>query len=111
MAQTTKTKITDKHSRVLEFVYHYYEKNRVGPLFMNIKKSTGVSRPEIETLFPYGLNSVYTWVGIPIQNPTSSCKPPVFLDVEDYHEIYMDHIGTTYLRPEIQNILIKYYQG
>ncbi len=111
MARRTNTQITEKHRDVLKFAYNYYEKNSVGPLYKNIERYTGVSKKELESLFPYGLNSVYTWVGIPIQSVNDSCKPIATVHVENKREIYFDHNGTTYIRPEVKKLLEGYYRG
>ena len=95
MSKISGTTLTDKHMEILDFVDNYYEKNRVGPLYQNIKKNTGATKEAIEHLFPYGLDSVYTWVGIPIQTGRSICKPVASVHVEDYREVYFDHNATT----------------
>jgi len=111
MARRTKTLLTEKHRSILEFAYHYYEKNSVGPLYKNIERYTGITRKDLEEMFPHGLNSVYTWVGIPIQSVNETCKPIASVRVDQKREIYLDHNGTTYIRPEIRELLRDYYQG
>ena len=44
MSKISDTTLTDKHMDILEFAYDYYEKNRVGPLYQNIKKNTGATK-------------------------------------------------------------------
>lgn len=111
MSMVTNTPLTDRHFEILEYAFNYYEKHRVGPLYQNIKKQTGATKDEIGKLFPHALNSVYTWVGIPIQSTNDLCKPMAMVEVEDYREVYFDHNGTTYVRDEIKNLLIDYYSG
>lgn len=107
MSKMTDTVLTPRHLKVLEYAYTYYEQNKVGPLYQNIKKYTGVTREEIEYLFPHGLNSVYTWVGIPIQSADNPCKPIATVTVEDFRHVYLDHNATTPLRPEIAETLFE----
>ncbi|MFH2059675.1 MAG: cysteine desulfurase family protein [Pseudomonadota bacterium] len=111
MARRTKTDITEIHLRVLEFAFNYYEKNKVGPLYKNIERYTGVTKQDINDLFPHGLSSVYTWIGIPIHSVSDTCKPVADIDVDKYREVYFDHNGTTYLRNEIKQYLKKYIKG
>ncbi|MDR4504300.1 MAG: cysteine desulfurase [Candidatus Scalindua sp.] len=111
MSRVTQTPLTQKHMDILEYAHNYYEKNRVGPLYLNLKKNTGATREEIENLFPHGLTSVYTWVGIPIQTGREICKPMAMVDVEDYREVYFDHNATSYIRDEVREKLINYYHG
>lgn len=111
MSKMTETALTDKHLKVLEYAYIYYEQNKVGPLYQNIKKYTGVTREEIEYLFPNGLNSVYTWVGIPIQSSDNPCKPVATITVEDFRHVYLDYNATTPLRPEIVKTLVEYLEN
>ncbi len=109
MARRTGTELKDMHLRILEFAYTYYEKNRVGPLFRNIERYTGATREDIERIFPHGLNSVYTWVGIPIQSADEICKPMADIKVEAFREVYFDHNATTYIRKEVQKTLREYH--
>jgi cysteine desulfurase len=111
MARRTGTQITERHRAILEFAYEYYEKNRVGPLYSNIERYTGATRMDIEELFPHGLNSVYTWVGIPIHSVDQLCKPIAQVHVENPREVYMDYNATTPIRKEVAKILTDYYQG
>lgn len=101
--------LTEEHWKVLEYAHSYYEKNRVGPLFRNIEKNTSASRLELEKLFPYGLNSIYTWIGIPIQAPEQSCKPLAKVKVDNPRDVYLDHNATTYTRKEINSLLLAYF--
>ncbi len=96
---------------ILKYAYDYYEKNRVGPLYQNIKKNTGATKEEIEQLFPHGLDSVYTWVGIPIQTGRDLCKPMANVHVENHREVYFDHNATSFIRDEVKKSLTNYYSG
>ena len=109
MARRTGTSVTDEHVALLDYAYHYFEKNRVGPLYQNIKRNTGASRDDIQRLFPSALNSVYTWVGIPIHSPDENCKPMAKIDVDNPREVYLDHNATTYLRDEVKELLVRHY--
>ncbi len=111
MSKISGTTLTDKHMEILDFVDDYYEKNRVGPLYQNIKKNTGATKDDIEHLFPHGLDSVYTWVGIPIQTGRSICKPVASVHVEDYREVYFDHNATSFIRDEIKKSMLNHYSG
>jgi len=111
MARRTGTAVTERHRTILEFAYDYYEKHRVGPLYSNIERYTGATREDIEQLFPHGLNSVYTWVGIPIQSVDQLCKPIAQVHVDNRREVYMDYNATTPIRKEILSVLTGYYQG
>ena len=82
MARRTGTTLTDEHLAALRYTHDYFEKHRVGPLYGNIKRHTGLGKQEIERLFPSALNSLYTWVGIPIHSPDKNCKPIAKIDVE-----------------------------
>lgn len=108
MSMMTGTVLTDQHFRVLEYAHAYYEHNRVGPLYQNIKRYTGTTKEEIEQLFPHGLNSVYTWVGIPIQSTSSLCKPLASVAVSDFRQVNLDYNATTPLRPEIVERLTQH---
>lgn len=105
----TNTSLTDKHFSVLEFASDYYRKHGVGPLYLKIKQNTGISREEIENLFPHGLNSVYKWVDIPITSPADLCKPVPDFEVEDYREVYLDYNATTFLRQSVKEKIYKLY--
>jgi cysteine desulfurase len=111
MAKLSGTTLTEDHLRVLTFADDYYRINQVGPLYRNFEKQTGVTQKDLEKLFPHGLNSVYTWTGIPLHSPQNPCKPFPEIPVEDYREVYLDHQATTYLRQEVRDILHKYNQG
>ncbi len=107
MSKISGTTLTEKHMDILEYAFSYYEKNRVGPLYQNIKKNTGATKGEIEQLFPHGLDSVYTWVGIPIQTVRNLCKPMATVHVEDHREIYFDHNATSFIRDEVKKSLME----
>lgn len=111
MARRTRTTLTEMHMKILAFAYDYYEKNRVGPLFNNIEKYTGATKKDIEQIFPYGLNSIYTWVGIPVVSTNEICKPVANVKVDKIRNVYFDHSATTYIREEVQDVLVKYYSG
>jgi cysteine desulfurase len=111
MARRTGTKLTSRHLEILEFANEYYYKNQVGPLFSILKNKLGVERGELDRLFPNGLFSVYSWIGIPIQDPNHICKPIATVEVPDFREVYFDHNGTTYIRDEVKKILVDYYNG
>ena len=111
MSRRTGTVLTEKHKTILEFAYSYYEKHRVGPLYANIERYTGATREDIERFFPHGLNSIYTWVGIPIHSVDHLCKPIAQVHVDNPREVYMDYNATTPLRKEVASILTGYYQG
>ncbi len=111
MSRATQTEITSRHEEILEYAYKYYEKNGSAPLYYNFKKQIGATKKEINSLFPNGLYSIYTWLGIPILTADNPCKPAAKIQVEDYREVHMDHNGTTYIRPEVSDILLKYYSG
>ncbi len=111
MARRTNTILTDRHLEILEYAYEYYKKNKVGPLFFNLKKNIGAEQKEVERLFPFGLNSIYSWIGIPIHSANNPCKPPIDIKIDDYREVYLDHNATTYIRPKVAEVLIQYYKG
>ena len=111
MAHVTDLVLSDTHYAVLEYAYQYYKMNKVGPLYHNIKRNTGLSKRDIEGLFPHSLHSVYSWVGIPIHSTSALCKPVPTIRVDDYREVYLDHGATTYLRDEVVAFLGDYYGG
>lgn len=111
MSKTTGTVLTDEHYRVLEYASQYYEKNRVGPLYNNLRKNAGATKQDIERLFPHDLNSVYTWVGIPIHSTDELCKPVPTITVENYREVYLDNSATTPPRKEVKRLLRNYFKG
>jgi cysteine desulfurase len=110
-ARLSGTTLTDKHHRVLKFAYDYFGKHQIGPLYRNFEKQVGVNKKAIESLFPHGLNSVYAWIGIPVQSPHSPCKPVPEIQVNDYREVYLDHQATTYFRKEVAEVLTRYNKG
>ena len=109
MADQTGTGLTDRHWELLEYTYHYYQRNKVGPLYRNLAKHTGATKEELDALFPHGLNSLYTWVLIPIQSPGDSCKPLTTVDVDKYREVYMDYNGTTPVREEVARAICEFH--
>lgn len=111
MSKISDTALTDKHLKVLEYAQLYYEQHKVGPLYQNIKKHTGVSREEIDLLFPHGINSVYTWVGIPIHSTDNPCKPLANVTVDDFRRVYLDYNATTPLRKEIIESLATHFEN
>jgi len=110
-ARQSGTTLTDEHLRILAFACNYYGKYQIGPLYRNFEKQVGANRELIDRLFPHGLHSIYSWVGIPIQNPNSPCKPVPEIQVENYREVYLDHQATTYLHEEVSEVLCRYYKG
>lgn len=111
MSRRTGTVLTEKHKRILEFSYKYYEKNHVGPLYANIERYTGATREDIENIFPHGLNSIYTWVGIPIYSANDLCKPIAQVNVKNPREVFFDYNATTIIRKEVRKVLVDYYSG
>lgn len=111
MARRTGTDLDHRHFEILEFANEYYYKHRVGPLFNILKTKLGVERDELDQLFPNGLFSVYSWIGIPVQDPNHACKPIATVEVSEFKEVYFDHNGTTYIRDEVKKILVDYYNG
>ena len=111
MARRTGTVLTSDHYKILDYTHRYYQRHRVGPLYLNVKKQVGVSKSNIDRLFPHGLQSVYTWLGIPIHSIRRLCKPIPEIRVEDYREVYLDHNATTYPREEIIELLNEYNQS
>ncbi|HOP49382.1 MAG TPA: TusE/DsrC/DsvC family sulfur relay protein [Ignavibacteriales bacterium] len=111
MAKLTQTELTDRHLEILQFAYDYYKLNKVGPLFNNFYKNIGATKEEITKLFPHGLNSIYTWVGIPIQSIKDGCKPAADITAPDYREVYLDYNATTPLKKEITDELINFFSA
>ena len=113
IARSNNLELIKRHYEILEYAYNYYEKNKVGPLFYSLSTKLHATKKEIKKLFPHGLNSIYTWIGIPIQRAEHPCKTPVVLKInkEDYREVYLDHNATTYVRPEVSKILKKHADG
>ena len=110
MSKMTDTPLTHRHMDVLEYAWQYYRNNSIGPLYQNIKRNTGVDKTELGDIFPHGLNSVFSWVGIPIQGKDDGCKAMVSLDVAELKEVYFDHNATTPLRPEVATAMIDFLQ-
>lgn len=110
MARATGTQLTPEHLTVLEYAWDYYRKRRVGPLYTNMNRNTGVDRDTIEDIFPNGLISVYTWVGIPIQTTKKGCKPMALIEVTNPREVYLDSNATTPVRPEVVDALTDFFR-
>jgi len=110
MSRATDTELTDRHMDVLEYAWRFYRNHSIGPLYQNIQRNTGVTKHELARIFPNGLNSVFTWVGIPIQGKESGCKAMVPLDVADLKEVYLDHNATTPLRREVAAAMVNFIQ-
>ncbi len=111
MSSKTKTALSAKHTEVLNFAFEYYLKNKVGPLHQGIEKNTQVSKEELEKLFPQGLISVYSWLGIPTHSGQGICKSAVTIQVDDYREVYLDYASTTFFRKEIADCLKSYMEN
>jgi cysteine desulfurase len=111
MARLSETTLTEEHLRILEFAYDYFGKHQIGPLYRNFEKQIRVRKQTIDSFFPHGLNSIYAWIGIPIQSPNSPCKPVPEIQVKDYREVYLDHQATTYFRKEVAEVLARYNKG
>jgi cysteine desulfurase len=110
MARSAGTRLTDTHMAVLEYAWEYYRERRVGPLYTNLSRNTGVDRETLENIFPNGLVSIYTWAGIPILTTSSGCKPMALIEVENPREVYLDHNATTPVRTEIADALSDFFQ-
>ena len=110
MAKVTGTQLSTEHLKVLDYAWDYYRDRRVGPLYTNIGRNTGVDRDTIEDIFPNGLTSVYTWVGIPIQTTDKGCKPMALIEVDNPREVYLDNNATTPVRPEVADAIISFFQ-
>ena len=111
MARRTGVMLSTRHWAILEFAHQYYKKNKVGPLYKNIERYTGINREDIDTIFPHGINSVYTWVNIPLHSVEDICKPVADIRVDDFREVFFDNNGTTFIRDEVSKILTDYYGG
>jgi cysteine desulfurase len=111
MARSTGTVLTSRHFEILEFAADYHQKHKIGPLYHILKKRLGAAREEIDLLFPNGLQSIYTWAGIPIQSPRQGCKPIAHVEVKDLQEVYFDHNATTYIREEVKRGLLDFFKG
>ena len=110
MAKATGTQLTPMHLSVLEYAWDYYRRRRVGPLYTNMKRNTGVDRNTIEDIFPNGITSVYTWVGIPIQTTKKGCKPMALIEVDNPREVYFDSNATTPVRSEVVDALTTFFR-
>ena len=111
MSRRTGTELSPRHYDLAEFAHRYYRRHRVGPLLPNLRRNTGTTQAELDALFPFGLHSLYTWVGIPIQSPHHSCKPIASIHVENPREVYLDHSATTDLRPEVTDCMRALLEG
>ncbi len=109
MAAKTGTEISEKHWDILHFSFDFYLKRKMGPLYQSIEKQTGVTQKELESLFPQGLGSVYSWLGIPISSGQGICKQSVSIDIEHFREVYLDYGSTTPVRREIVEALNQFY--
>lgn len=110
MAKATGTQLTPEHLTVLDYAWNYYRDRRVGPLYTNMHRNTGVDRDTLEDIFPNGLTSVYTWVGIPIQTTKKGCKPMALIEIENPREVYFDSNATTPVRSEVVNALTDFFR-
>lgn len=111
IAKTNHINLSDNHLRILNFISDYYSNHKVGPLYHVIKKSVGITRSEMNEMFPHGLYSAYQWVGIPIQTPEKICKHIAEVKVMNKREVYFDHNATTYVREEVAKVLKNYFNG
>jgi cysteine desulfurase len=110
MARSAGIRLTDTHMAVLEYAWDYYRERRVGPLYTNITRNTGVDRKTLESIFPNGLVSIFTWAGIPILTTSSGCKPMALIEVENPREVYLDYNATTPVRTEVADALSSFFQ-
>ena len=110
MAKATGTQLTPEHLKVLDYAWSYYRDRRVGPLYTNMHRNTGVDRDTMEDIFPNGLTSVYTWVGIPIQTTKKGCKPMALIEIENPREVYFDSNATTPVRSEVVTALTDFFR-
>jgi cysteine desulfurase len=106
MARINQAVLTEEHFPVLEFAYEYYRKH--GPLYRNIQRNTEVSRKDLDRLFPHGIDSVYAWLGIPVQSTERGCKPSVNIPVSNRRDVYLDYNATTPLRKEVLQSLKEF---
>jgi cysteine desulfurase len=111
MARSMGTQLTPQHLKVLDYAWDYYRERRVGPLHTNIRRHTEVDQDTIDDIFPNGLTSVYTWVGIPIQTTEKGCKPMALIDVDNPREVYLDSNATTPVRPEVTDALMSFFRN
>ncbi len=107
-ARETGIELTETRWRVLAYAWRFYRKNGVGPLYQNMKKNTGLTRIDIDALFPQGLNSIYTWVGIPVHSPDTGCKPVVTVKVDVPRRVYLDYNASAPIRPEVKRLLFEF---
>jgi len=111
MALTNHIELTEEHNRILDYAYRYYQKNKVGPLYYNFKKKLGISKTQINRLFPHGLYSIYNWVDIPLHSAHFPCKSIPTIEVNDYRQVYLDYNATSFIRDEVKKVLSNYYSG
>jgi len=112
MARSNNTLLTERHYEILEYANNYYMANKVGPLLHILNKNLSVTQSELKTLFPHGLLSVYTWIGIPVHSTDEvPCKPLAKLEVKNLREVYFDHNATTYIRKEVAKVLDDFFSG
>lgn len=50
----------------------------------------------------------YFWIS---KMNSNTCKSPVEIKAHDFRETYLDHNATTYIRPEVSELLVDYYSG
>ncbi|OPY11751.1 MAG: Cysteine desulfurase [Syntrophus sp. PtaB.Bin001] len=110
MARINQAVLTEEHFPVLEFVYEYYRKHGVGPLYRNIQKHTGAGREDLDRLFPHGIDSVYVWLGIPVQSMERGCKPSANVPVVNRRDVYLDYNATTPVRKEVLQSLKAFHE-
>ncbi len=110
MAKVMGIQLTPRHLTVLDYAWNYYRERRVGPLYTNIRRNTEIDRDTIEDIFPNGLTSVYTWVGIPIQTTDKGCKAVALVEVDNPREVYFDSNATTPVRREVADALVSFFQ-
>lgn len=111
MAKREKIAITDKHWKVLQYAYTYHAQKKVGPLYSSIYKNTDITQAEVERLFPKGLHSVYTWIGIPVESAQNPCKPAAVVQVDHPREVYLDYTATTPLGDDVNACLQEFNNG
>jgi cysteine desulfurase len=110
MARSAGIRLTDTHMAVLEYAWDYYRERRVGPLYTNITRNTGVDRKALESIFPNGGVSIFTWAGLPVLTTSSGCKPMALIEVENPREVYLDYNATTPIRTEVADALSDFFQ-
>ena len=111
MSRRTGVTLTETHRNILTFAHTHYETHGVPPLYMGIQKATGADRPTLERLFPHGIASVYAWCGIPVKQGENGCKPVPEVAGEPGWALFLDHNATTPPRPEVRDLMVRYYAG